>query len=153
MHVGGKDILTLADAASRRRLKAAVRRAAADGSSSALMIETEDGRMEILVSPFVAGTAYGDARPDVVVYVRHDREPERGADMRDRLMELFGLTALECEIAQALARGRTMAQLAEDLSLTENTVRSYSKSIYGKLGVRRQVDLVRTLLHSVALFA
>jgi DNA-binding CsgD family transcriptional regulator len=46
-----------------------------------------------------------------------------------------------------------MAQLAGDLGLSENTIRSYSKPFYSKLGVSRQVDLVRLLLTSLARLA
>ena len=46
--------------------------------------------------------------------------------------------------------GLSLAEAAEKLELTENTVRSYCKTILSKTGVSRQADLVRLILRSVA---
>lgn len=151
--IGADSRLRLNDAPAQRRLVEAIRAAANGQPSKAFLVRSNNEQVELLVSPFSSASAYGSARPDAVIYLRHRRDAKASDDVRARLIEMFGLTQVECDIAQGLARGRTMGQLAQELGLTENTVRSYSKSIYVKLGVRRQVDLVRLMLHSVALLA
>jgi DNA-binding CsgD family transcriptional regulator len=43
----------------------------------------------------------------------------------------------------------TIAEAAEDLGLSEQTARTYSKNIYAKIGARGQADLVRFIHRSV----
>ena len=40
-----------------------------------------------------------------------------------------------------MVAGRSRPQIAQDLEVTENTVREYGRRIYRKLGVRSRVDL------------
>jgi DNA-binding CsgD family transcriptional regulator len=145
--------LRLADRTADKRLGDAIRDAADGTMSRALRITSGDTQIEILVVPFSSTSTYGSARPDAVIFLHQEGTAAESDAVAERLAEMFDLTPIECEIAQGLARGRTMAQLAGDLDMSENTIRSYSKSIYGKLGVRRQVDLVRLMLHSVAILA
>lgn len=44
-----------------------------------------------------------------------------------------------------MADGRTVEQIAASLSLSRETVRSHLKAALGKIGVNRQVELVRLL--------
>ena len=46
--------------------------------------------------------------------------------------------------------GFSLADAADRLGLTENTVRTYCKTIMSKVGVGRQADLVALILRSVA---
>ena len=43
--------------------------------------------------------------------------------------ESFGLSAREAEVAELIARGNTVAHIAELLFVSENTVRTHSKRI------------------------
>jgi DNA-binding CsgD family transcriptional regulator/PAS domain-containing protein len=67
--------------------------------------------------------------------------------------KLFGLTISEAALAILLADGKTLAEAAQLLNVTENTARTVSKRIFSKTGVRRQAELVRLILNSVALLA
>ena len=67
--------------------------------------------------------------------------------------KLFGLTPTEAYLASLLANGFTLQEAAIKLDITENTVRSYCKRIFAKMGINRQADLVRIILKSVALLA
>jgi DNA-binding CsgD family transcriptional regulator len=58
------------------------------------------------------------------------------------------LTQAEQRLADFLAGGGTLANFAHLRSLSRNTVRNQLRSIFTKLGVNRQADLVRVLLHS-----
>ena len=92
----------------------------------------------------------GTQSPSVVVYIS-DREDR--FNIHEKLLEkLFGLTKTEARLAALLANGLTLVDAGRVLGVTENTVRGYSKIIYSKLGINRQVDLVRVILKSVAMF-
>lgn len=63
-------------------------------------------------------------------------------DGAEVLMRHFGLTRAEAEVALALHSGRTLAEIAGDRGASPHTVRSQSKAILAKCGVRRQAELV-----------
>jgi DNA-binding CsgD family transcriptional regulator len=46
------------------------------------------------------------------------------------------LTARESEVLRLMARGRTYAQIGEDLGVSLHTVTSHVRNTYRKLGVR-----------------
>lgn len=70
-----------------------------------------------------------------------------GIDERCRAVgEACGLSPREIEIMQYLCKGRSRPYIAETLYLSENTVRTHSRRIYGKLDVHNKqelLDLVR----------
>ena len=57
----------------------------------------------------------------------------------------FGLSARETEVCELIARGRTMAAIADELFISENTVRTHSKHIYTKLSVHSRQELSELL--------
>lgn len=63
--------------------------------------------------------------------------PERPAGGR--------LSARERETALALARGLTMAQVAQELRLARSTVSTLTKRVYRKLGAHRRAEMVTRL--------
>jgi len=56
------------------------------------------------------------------------------------------LTAREIEVLRLLARGYSNAQIADELGITERTVKNHAGRIYGKLGVGSRMEAV---LHAV----
>jgi DNA-binding NarL/FixJ family response regulator len=46
---------------------------------------------------------------------------------------------------ELIARGNSVAGIAELLVVSENTVRSHSKHIYAKLGIHKKQELVELL--------
>lgn len=64
------------------------------------------------------------------------------------LVSTFALTHAEAEVAIQLANGLSLKDIANQKRASMETIRSQLKSIFGKLGVHRQQDLVRTLLNS-----
>lgn len=69
------------------------------------------------------------------------------------LVDLFKLSDMEAALVLQLVQGRTLVQAAGVLNLSEQTARAYSKQIFAKSGMHRQVDLVRFVLTSVARLA
>lgn len=90
-------------------------------------------------------------QPAVVAYVHGDSW--RAADRCQQLIDMFRLSPSEAHLALELCRGRSIADVACDRGLRVDTVRGYSKSIYAKIGVKGQVDLVRILMGSVLALA
>lgn len=54
------------------------------------------------------------------------------------------LTKRETEILQRIATGQTKIQIANDLFIDQNTVRSHVKNIYIKLDVNSKADAIKT---------
>ena len=48
----------------------------------------------------------------------------------------------ETEVMELIARGNTVARIAEDLVVTENTIRTHSKRIYAKLDIHKKQELL-----------
>ncbi len=72
-----------------------------------------------------------------------------GAAFRDRfskqmaaVREFYDLSAREAEVAELIARGNTVAHIAELLFVSENTVRTHSKRIYVKLDIHKRQELI-----------
>lgn len=64
---------------------------------------------------------------------------------RERLMEPYGLTEREREVALLILDGYTMKGVAESLFITERTVKFHSKNAYDKLGVSSKRELIQLL--------
>ena len=47
----------------------------------------------------------------------------------------------ETEVCELIARGRSVAAIAEELFVSENTVRTHSKHIYTKLDIHSRQEL------------
>lgn len=67
---------------------------------------------------------------------------DRFSKQMTMVREFFGLSAREAEVAELIARGYTVAHIAEQLFVSENTVRTHSKHIYTKLGIHKRQELI-----------
>lgn len=77
---------------------------------------------------------------EVVARLRHER-PER-PDAESELAQAYDLTAREREVLARLARGLSITEMASDLNISENTVKTHVKRIYGKLGVHSKQEVI-----------
>ncbi len=89
--------------------------------------------------------------PTLVAYVHADKWSS--ADRCEQLGQMFDLIPSEARLALALSRGMSIAEAAEELGLTVESARTYSKRIYAKTGARGQADLVRFIHRSVLAIA
>ncbi|MXX62013.1 MAG: helix-turn-helix transcriptional regulator [Holophagales bacterium] len=64
----------------------------------------------------------------------------------DHLAAVLGLTRAESEVASWLAEGKTVGEIAAATGRQKRSIYWHLEQIYAKLGVRRQVDLVRVVL-------
>lgn len=68
--------------------------------------------------------------------------PDRIAAQAQLLRTHYRLSARETEIMELIARGNTVARIAEMLVVSENTVRTHSKRIYAKLDIHKKQELI-----------
>lgn len=94
--------------------------------------------------PRLAG--WGDAGEDISFAVFVTDPASLRPPSRERLVALFQLTPTQAEAALALARGASYKEVARELRVSLETVRSHVKEIYPKARVNRQADLVRLVL-------
>ncbi|MFT7621344.1 MAG: DNA-binding CsgD family transcriptional regulator [Myxococcota bacterium] len=66
------------------------------------------------------------------------------------LKALYGLTETEATIADQIAHGMDIRQIAVHRHCGVETVRSHVKRLFDKTGTRRQIDLVRLVLAGAA---
>jgi DNA-binding CsgD family transcriptional regulator len=115
-----------------------------------------------VLMPFVSFPRRGDRRPLLVSAMRLS-EISQGVFARcqavliffdlDRharpseavLRECFGLSAAEARLAIGLATGESLQALAEQLKISKQTARHELKSVFAKLNVHRQSELVALL--------
>ena len=79
--------------------------------------------------------------------------PEAGNQVLNVFRQTLGLTPAEARLAARLRFGLSLKEAAEELGISVNTARNQLKSIFEKLGVNRQADLVRHLTELAGLAA
>lgn len=90
----------------------------------------------------------GKQRSSVAVFLRDTTgKAEPPAKLTQ---QLFHLTPAETAVATHLSNGMSLEEAAEALGIRPNTARAHLRSIFSKTGVRRQTELVRLFLNSVA---
>jgi DNA-binding CsgD family transcriptional regulator len=72
--------------------------------------------------------------------------PSRPVHWSRPMSELAGLTAREREVLGLIATGAANAQIAEQLGISEATVKSHIRAILGKLEVRNRTEATRLYL-------
>jgi DNA-binding CsgD family transcriptional regulator len=69
-------------------------------------------------------------------------EPARPLELAPLLLDAYGLTARESDVARLILRGVATAGIAAELSISEATVQQHLKSIFDKTGVGSRRELV-----------
>lgn len=92
--------------------------------------------------------AEGKGQLAAVVYIRDAVSKSQTSNALAK--KLFGLTPAETALSIQLANGLSLEEAAEALNIRRNTARAHLRAIFSKTGVRRQTELVRILLNSVA---
>lgn len=108
-----------------------------------LLIGRRDDRRPyaVTVAPLNADEGSLGRRIAMILIVNPDwRNPSERS-----VAELFGLSPAESRLAAALMKGRKLREIARDAGVEITTLRTQLSSILKKVGVARQVDLVRML--------
>ncbi|PKQ07079.1 MAG: hypothetical protein CVT72_04440 [Alphaproteobacteria bacterium HGW-Alphaproteobacteria-11] len=141
------------NAARFRALAASIGKEGASEGPALLRLVAESGE-EAVFGYVVAETQVPDAlrrrlglaapsRKGALVFVAPDREA--AADEAQMYRETFGLTPAEARLAARLKDGLSLKEAAGELNIAVNTARNQIKSVFEKLGVNRQSDLIRHL--------
>lgn len=125
-----------------RMVRAAL--AATPGPQSLCLERRGHPPLLLTAAPFPAPDAPPGQRPRAVVMAR---DPEAHQLSCDALRQLFGLTPAEAGVAQALAHGDALDEIAVDLTISLHTVKTHLQKLFRKTGTRRQGELV-ALLHA-----
>jgi DNA-binding CsgD family transcriptional regulator len=114
------------------------------GSISLRMAGADSGSYYLVsVLPnFSAGTFEGmGLRGSAMLYVI---DPNFSREIQpEMLVKLFSLTLAEAKVAISLGSGRSVTEVAKANGVSIGTVRNQLKSIFGKIGINRQTELVR----------
>lgn len=135
-------------------IKEAFARSAAENSEAlpeAMSVTRPSGEVNLgLVIEVIpsSGWAEGEGNASAVVYIRDSVGKSQASS--DVAKKLFGLTPAETALSLQLANGLSLEEAAEALNIRRNTARAHLRSIFSKTGVRRQTELVRIFLNSVA---
>ena len=92
--------------------------------------------------------ADGKGQKRAVVYIRD--AVGKSTTSTEIAKKLFDLTPAETALSLQLTNGLSLEEAAEALNIRRNTARAHLRSIFSKTGVRRQTELVRLFLNSVA---
>ena len=100
----------------------------------------------VLVAPFRTSIP-GHPPAGAIVFVR---DPAKVSLDRSTLQRLYGLTPAEARIADALARGNSIEEIAAEQGIGCETVRKQVKGVLSKTGTHRQAQCVAMMLRGVA---
>lgn len=144
-------ILSASAAADRvgfeRLLASAVPQSGSVAVGDSISLSRRFGRRRFMVHvrPTVARELDFDVRRAAALVLIADPWRPRRID-RSHVAAAFGLTPAESDVACWLAQGKTVAEIAASTGRQKRTVYWFLEQIYAKVGVRRQVDLVRRVL-------
>jgi DNA-binding NarL/FixJ family response regulator len=101
------------------------------------------GASPALLAEAVRAAHAGDAliSPQVTLRLLRHVAPVKARAARGARRPAVALSERETEVVQAIARGRTNAEIAGDLFISLSTVKSHLASIQYKLGVRNRVEI------------
>jgi DNA-binding CsgD family transcriptional regulator len=91
-----------------------------------------------------AGPAPGRATTGVALVLVHDLDARPSPDPA-AVVQAFDLTPGEWRVARQLATGASAQRIARDHGVALSTVRSQIRTLFDKVGVKRQAELVATL--------
>lgn len=128
------------------------------GLRRVLGFDERDASIELVAlqpAPSIAQTAAPAERAKAVeaAPASPDEAPSRPDDLARRtalVQRRYRLSARETQVMELIARGNTVARIAEMLVVSENTIRTHSKRIYAKLDVHKRQEL-RDLIESTSL--
>lgn len=108
--------------------------------------------LSIAVHSIPAGSwTSGGKRPAAAIFIRDTVHKIEGQD--EVVRKLFNLTPAEASLAVKIMNGMSLDEAALSSDIKRNTARAHLRSIFSKVDVTRQSDLIRVLLNSVASFS
>jgi DNA-binding CsgD family transcriptional regulator len=103
----------------------------------------------VLITP-ILGRSEHSSMADVAAIIFISDPEIRDVSIVNVLMEMYGLTPAEAELAQFLSQGNSLEETAKARHVTLNTVRGQLKQIFAKTNTNRQGELLQLVLSGVA---
>jgi DNA-binding CsgD family transcriptional regulator/PAS domain-containing protein len=139
-------------------LLALIGRAAATGVGAhsvavdavAIPSANDDPPLAIVAEPLAPGhsDALGHhAAPGAILFISDSEASNRPAV--ERLQVVYGLTPAEARLTALIVDGHGIASAAGALDVSPNTVKYHLKTVFEKIGISRQSELVRRVLADV----
>ena len=143
-------VLSTRDAAQNARLQATISEAvtsqfAISSASASVLIRRRSHAvpLQLTVVPHRSSLPGRSALAALIFAVDPARRPASKAAL---LRTLYALTPTEARIADLLAEGLTVREVADRLNATLETTRFHTKRILGKTGARRQAELMKLMV-------
>lgn len=109
--------------------------------------EQDGGEWHIGVTPYRSAAEDRELwRAKGALVIIRSVEKDSFTRLNTVLSDFYGLTAAETEVLTKMISGLSSAEIAEELHLTKECVRSRLKKIYQKTGVSNQVQLTHDIL-------
>ncbi|MGF1766410.1 alpha/beta fold hydrolase [Enterovibrio makurazakiensis] len=137
------------DSDSRANLFRAIRNVAAgvsESSSEVLMLGSQShplDKLMVLLSAIQGANDEGGAQ-NIALFLSSPRNQPVSIPLS--IAKYYGLTRKESEVASYLVRGFSVKEIADEIFVSEHTVRSHLKALLTKTETQRQTELVRMLL-------
>lgn len=147
--VGSADVARALESYVRAAAEAQTQPAHEHGQPLAIERDGNPSPLTVIVHPGPAvQPVNAPLRRSAIVVMR---DPDRRASVSAHVVgQLFGLTPAEATLATLLAQGADLDEAAAELGIRRNTARSQLQSIFMKTNAKRQSELVRMILSSVA---
>lgn len=139
--------LRFSNPAAQSQLLTAVRAAVAEaGNASAYPLQVAGEPAELCVAPLRPHHARSRQWqvPLALVILNVGKVDEAAIALRMR--QVYGLTPAEARLASMLALGQSLQDIAAATGVTDATLRTHLRSIFGKTGTRRQAEVVAIAL-------
>jgi DNA-binding CsgD family transcriptional regulator len=105
--------------------------------------------LQLLLLPFSDEIESGVCGDKVALLVVYDPEVSIEA-VESVLSRMYDLTPAEAKVAVHIAKGRSPAEAADRLGISQDTVRTHLKRIFNKTGTNRQSELITLIVNSPA---
>jgi DNA-binding CsgD family transcriptional regulator len=119
-----------------------------------LQIARQDGRLplSLMITPMPhLPVRWTSMDPRWIVFLF---DPERQImPIAAVLARELGISAREAEVAAHLSSGKSLKQISRCLSVSDHTVRTHLKAIFGKTGLKSQAELVRRVVTGPSIHA
>lgn len=129
-------------ASDDRTLRSALARAA----DATLRITSPSGERSIVLQVHRLWHSLASPRASLAVFVS---DPDGAFLSTSGLMSAFGLTSAEAHVALAVSRSHRIAEAAQTLGLSPNTIKAALKRVFAKTETRSQAELVRRIMSPV----
>lgn len=120
------------------------------GDAVSISRSNEANPIAVVAEPLAPGhnESLGQGRRAGTILFVGDSCPSASPSVK-RIASIYDLTVAEADIAAHIVMGASVASAAEARGITENTAKTHLKSIYEKIGVNRQSQLVRRVMTDI----